>query len=59
MTIFIRSISLIGVLFAFSHSVAAESLYASNVQSRLTDADRDAALLMPATFALTHQKMQQ
>lgn len=44
MTIFIRSISLIGVLFAFSHSVAAESLYASNVQSRLTDADRDGVI---------------
>ncbi|WP_111636875.1 OmpA family protein [Marinomonas shanghaiensis] len=44
MTIFIKSISLIGVLFAFSHSVAAESLYASNVQSRLADADRDGVI---------------
>jgi OmpA-OmpF porin, OOP family len=40
----IKTISLIGALLAFSHSVVAESLYAANVQSRLADADRDGVI---------------
>lgn len=40
----INTIGLIGALFAFSHPVSAESLYAANIQSRLADADRDGVI---------------
>lgn len=33
-----------GILFAFSHLASAESLYASKVQSRLSDEDRDGVI---------------
>jgi outer membrane protein OmpA-like peptidoglycan-associated protein len=33
-----------GILFAFSHLASAESLYASKVQSRLADEDRDGVI---------------
>jgi len=41
----IKNISIIGMAFAFSHAaIAAESLYSSNVQPRLADADKDGVI---------------
>ncbi|PYF84526.1 MULTISPECIES: OmpA family protein [Marinomonas] len=39
-----KSISLITALFAFDQLSAAESLYASNVQARLADSDKDGVI---------------
>lgn len=39
-----KSISLITALFAFDQLAAAESLYASNVQARLADSDKDGVI---------------
>ena len=44
MKTFIKTISLIMALFAYDQSLAAESLYASNVQSRLADSDKDGVI---------------
>ncbi len=44
MKIIINTISLAATLFALSNSVAAENLYGSNVQPRLTDSDRDGVI---------------
>ncbi|MGO2235486.1 OmpA family protein [Marinomonas polaris] len=40
----IKTIALTGTLLVYGHLSAAESLYASNVQSRLADADRDGVI---------------
>jgi outer membrane protein OmpA-like peptidoglycan-associated protein len=40
----IKTIALTGTLLVFGQVTAAESLYASNVQSRLTDTDRDGVI---------------
>ncbi|MDP5056576.1 MAG: OmpA family protein, partial [Marinomonas hwangdonensis] len=39
-----KHISIAALLFAYSHFAVAESLYASNVQTRLADADRDGVI---------------
>lgn len=44
MKTFIKTISLIAALFAYNQSLAAESLYAANVQSRLADSDKDGVI---------------
>ncbi|MCW8357074.1 MULTISPECIES: OmpA family protein [Marinomonas] len=44
MKTFIKTIGLITALFAYDQSLAAESLYASNVQSRLADSDKDGVI---------------
>jgi OOP family OmpA-OmpF porin len=44
MKTFIKTISLIWVLFTLSDFAVAESLYASSVQTRLADADRDGVI---------------
>ena len=40
----IKTIALMGTLLVYGQLAAAESLYASNVQSRLADADRDGVI---------------
>ncbi|QRV23792.1 OmpA family protein [Marinomonas foliarum] len=44
MRTFLNSISLIAALFAFDQLTAAESLYASNIQARLADSDKDGVI---------------
>lgn len=40
----ITNVIIFGILFAFSHLASAESLYASKVQPRLSDEDRDGVI---------------
>ncbi|MBD5771834.1 OmpA family protein [Marinomonas colpomeniae] len=40
----IKTISLVGILFSFSHLVLAESLYSENLQARLVDLDKDGVI---------------